>query len=373
MALSRSAAGLGLLLASGLLGSARATGPAADAGPASPEPTVAPAEQAEPAPAEQPRAEQAQVEQAQAEQAQAQAEQAQAPTVEASPPARPPSGEAAHIEALEARIAEIEGRLRGGSPSEGPPSVSGRGVRVDPSEVVLDAVGLGGPVEVAGTVRGNAVGLGADVVVHDGAAVDGHAVALGGDVRVEPGASVTGRQLSLDVEEGAESALAIPVSGDLARFGRSMARRLALLLVFAAAGTLAVAMWPQQIDEVSARISDRPFWYGMAGAALTAGLGLGAVVMSITIIGLPIALLFLVVLSLAWLVGMAAVCRTAGRRLAFARQRGDTAAYLAGAALVAVLAMVPAVGTILALAIGFPAVGAAVVAGLSNERHRRDW
>ncbi len=279
------------------------------------------------------------------------------------------------VSALERRLAEVEGQLRGEAPKEAlPPSVSGwGGVGVAGQSVVLDAVGLGGPVSVAGTVLGNAVGLGSDVHVTQGGRLDGHEVALGGEVLVEPGAQVQGERFALGIEEGAESAFALPLSGDLARYGRSLARRLALLLVFAAAGTLAIAVWPRQVDEVAERVTDRPFWYGIVGALLTASLSIGASLLSLTIIGIPVALLFLVVLGLAWLVGMAAVCRTAGRRLAFGRQRGDAAAYLVGAALVAALGMVPALGTIVVLIIGFPAVGAAVVSGLSTERRHRDW
>lgn len=274
---------------------------------------------------------------------------------------------------LEHRLANLEDRVEAPR-QDALPSVSGRGgISIPVSDVVRDAVGLGGPVEVSGTVRGTAVGLGADVLVREGGTIDGDAVSLGGDVVVEPGGQIAGRSLQLGPEEGAELVLAMPGDGGLGDLARSLGRRLAFLLAFISAGTLAISTWPDQVDDISQRLSDRPFWYGMAGAVLTAALGMGAVVLTLTVIGLPIAVLFLVVLGLAWLMGLVAVCRTAGRRLGFAADKGDAIAWLGGAALFAVLVMVPVLGTVIALVIGFPAVGAAVVAGLSRERPAREW
>ncbi|MCK6507526.1 hypothetical protein L6R53_29865, partial [Myxococcota bacterium] len=298
-----------------------------------------------------------------------------APTEPAAPAATDPALDRAlaRVAELERRLADLEDQL--GAPAQGgPPSVSGRGgLRVDREQVVRDAVGLGGPVEVSGTVMGTAVGLGADVRVEPGGQVHGDAVSLGGEVVVEEGGSVAGRSLQIGPDDGAEVLLAVPGEGGLSALLHTLARRLAMLLAFVSAGTLALSMWPRQVDEIADRLGDRPFWYGMAGAVLTGALGLGAVVMTLTVIGLPVAVLFLVVLSLAWLMGLVAACRTVGRRLGVAVEQGDLRAWLVGAAVFAVLALVPLAGTLVALVLGFPAVGAAVVAGLSGERPARQW
>jgi len=281
----------------------------------------------------------------------------------------------ARITELERRIAELEGRIVDEpDDAERLPSVSGwGGVAVGAPDVVLDAVGLAGPVDVAGTVRGNAVGLGADVHVADGGRVVGNAVSLGGEVVTEPGADVSGQRLSISLRDGAESALALPLTGDLVHFGHTLARRLALLFLFAAAGTVTLAVWPRQVDDVAERIADRPFWYGIVGGILTLALSIGTVVLSMTVIGLPLALLFTLVLALAWLVGLAAVCRATGARLASSHALSDTGAYLVGAGLLAAASMVPVVGAVAVVFLALPAVGAAVVSGLSLERHHREW
>ena len=275
------------------------------------------------------------------------------------------------------RVAELERRLTTLESQQQPPGLpsrSGRGgVRVETDETVQDAVGLWGPVLVAGTVRGTAVGLGSDVLVQDGGRVEGDAVSLGGKVTVAPGGDLSGQAVELGPVEGAEAALGLPDPHNLRSYVRAMGRRLALLLAFLAAGTLALTTWPQQVDEVALRLSDRPFWYGMTGAVLTVGLGLGAGLMALTVIGLPLAVLFLMVLGLAWLIGLVALCRTVGRRLGPSMGRADVTAWLLGAAVFSLLSLVPVLGIVVALLMGFPAVGAAVVGGLSREQHVRQW
>jgi len=302
-----------------------------------------------------------------------------ADTARPSEPASPAVEASPAETAARDRVAELERRLSSleaqqAEPTEGPPSRSGRGgVRVAVDEVVQDAVGLWGPVEVAGTVRGTAVGLGADVLVHDGGRVEGDAVSLGGQVRVEPGGALGGHAVELGPVEGAEAALALPDAHDLGGYVRALARRAAFLLAFLAAGTLALSTWPGQVDEVALRLSDRPFWYGITGAVLTLGLSMGAGLMALTVIGLPLAVLFLLVLGLAWLIGLVALCRTVGRRLVPDLARADLPAWLVGATVFALLSLVPVLGTVVALVMGFPAVGAAVVGGLSRESRPMQW
>lgn len=287
-------------------------------------------------------------------------------------PAVAPDPALARVEELERRLAELEGQLSTKEDPDRPQSRSGRGgLTIAVDELVRDAVGLGGPVDVAGTVEGNAVGLGGDVRVRDGGKVDGHAVSFGGEVVVEPGGTLTGEALELDVEDGATVALAVPRPDDWTGTLRDLARRFALLLGLAAAGTLAVTLWPRQVDEVARRITTRPFWYGIAGAALTTALTLGASVLAITVIGLPVSVLFLFVLALAWLVGVSAVCRVAGERLPGGASRSPLAAYLVGAGLLALISMVPVLGSAVTVLLALPAVGAAVVAGLSDEPEDR--
>lgn len=280
---------------------------------------------------------------------------------------------AAEAPALEERVELLERLLLVDDEPELPSASARGGVRVHVNQAVRNAVGLGGPVEIAGSVRGHAVGLGGDVYVEPGGQVDGDAVALGGEVRVDEGGEVTGRTLALTPQESARSLFGLPGSAGPGRMFERLARRFAVLLGFVAAGTLAISLWPDQVDEIGRRLSDRPFWYGIAGAVLTMALLLGAVVFALTVIGLPLSLLFVFVLGLAWLMGLVAACRSVGRRLLKSSEYGEVGAWLVGASLFIVVAMVPALGTVVVMLIGFPAVGAAVVAGLSREPAPRSW
>lgn len=287
--------------------------------------------------------------------------------------AEPDAQERGERAALEARVAELERLLSRGEAQELPSASAQGGLRVEVGERVRHAVAIGGPVEVGGLVRGTAVGLGGDVRVEPGGQVEGDAVALGGEVQIEEGAQVSGRTLALSPLGSALSLLGLPGEGGLGALWTSLARRLALLLVFVAAGTVASSLWPRQIEEIGRRLSERPFWYGIVGATLSAGLGLGALVFALTIIGLPLSLLFLFVLGLAWLLGTVAACRSVGRAVARRGPVPEERAWLLGAGVFVLLAMLPGLGSVVALLIGLPAAGAAVVAGLDPQPRPRSW
>jgi hypothetical protein len=218
--------------------------------------------------------------------------------------------------------------------------------------------------------------MGGDVRVETGGRVEGDAVSFGGRVQVDPGGEVLGNRVALGgAEEAAASAGGVRLdllAGSLGQGAmaalQNIARRLALVLAFAGTGVLAVGLWPRNVARVARTVSARPFWYGVAGAILSAALGLGAVLLTVTLVGAPIALLIVALLAIAWLLGLVGTCQALGERLPFAKRQGAWAAFLAGATVLAALAMVPWVGQIVLAALGFPAVGAALVTRLGNRR-----
>jgi len=145
-----------------------------------------------------------------------------------------------------------------------------------------------GPLDVRGTVTGNAVALGGDIVVHTGGTVRGDAVALGGHVQLD-GGTVQGEMRSL-------SALTV---GPLARTAprtpaqatkRSLSLSVGWYLVLSVIGLFAALFARGNLETVAERIRDdfsRSFLYGVVGQiALLPALVVGIVALCITVIGI---------------------------------------------------------------------------------------
>ena len=286
------------------------------------------------------------------------------------------------LAAVEARLAELERASASAPPSTGSRtgpagtevlSLTGP-VVVEPGMVVAEAVSLTGPVDVYGHVLGNAVGLAADVTVHPGGWVDGDAVSIGGRVAVAEGATVLGDKLAMGAEErAASSPLAVEgaltsmhgvipdgsATGEALISGvRQLARRLAVLLGLAAAGVLVVGFLPRHVDGVVDRLTRRPFWHTFLGGFWGLLLLGGALLLALTIIGLPISLLLLLAVAAGGLLGIVGVGTAIGMRFAGARTRGGWAPFLVGASLLAALGLVPGVGPVVLLLLLVPALGA---------------
>lgn len=306
------------------------------------------------------------------------------------------------IDELEARLAAVEGQQHraptpmgaagpelGGdavAPGVGIPSeaVTQAGpVVIAADETVAEAVSLTGPVDVYGHVLGNAVGMGADVRVHRGGRVDGDAVSLGGRIDVREGGIVVGDRVALgstplDADPPASAAALLPAATPLISQGsidhlamldqlRDLARRVAVLLSFAAAGVLVVGFWPRQVDHVAELVSSRPVWYGFVGGVLGVLLLGGALVLGLTVIGLPLSLLLVLALAGSGLLGFVSLGKAIGARFPGVREQGGWLAFLVGAGLLTAVAFLPWVGPALIGLLVLPALGAALASRFGNQ------
>jgi hypothetical protein len=280
-----------------------------------------------------------------------------------------------HMKQLDARVKELESRSvpLTGNVSIAPP-VQDPGVRYSGPLVVAigerleKAVSFGGPIDVAGAVLGDAVSVGSDVVVRSTGVVEGNAVAVGGNVVVEPGGQVEGDRVAIG-EPNAATSLA-GAFGDETPHGvvRGVFRQLSVLSCLMGAGVLLMGLWPQNVERVARPLGDRPFWYAIAGAILTASFVVGSGLLAITLVGIPLAVLLSIILAVAWLLGVVALCKAIGERFPVLERNGAWATFLAGAVILGAVSLVPYLGPLLIVLIGFPAVGAALLTRLGNRR-----
>jgi hypothetical protein len=221
---------------------------------------------------------------------------------------------------------------------------------------------------VKGAVLGDAVSVGSDVVIRSTGVVQGNAVSVGGKVVVEPGAQLEGDRIALGQPIAATS-VAGAFGGDAPNgVIRGVFRQLSVLSCLMGAGVLLLGLWPQNVDRVARPLGDRPFWYGIAGAILTGCFAVGAGVLAVTVVGAPLALLLAGMLGVAWLLGVVALCKAIGERFDATEGRGAWASFLAGALVLGAVSLLPYVGPLLVVLVGFPAVGAAILTRLGNRR-----
>jgi hypothetical protein len=275
------------------------------------------------------------------------------------------------------RMKEFEERLRAVEMMRPPPAPAppeDAGVRYSGPLVVeigqrLDkAVAFGGPVDVHGDVLGDAVSVGSDIVVRSTGVVEGNAVAVGGNVVVEPGGQVAGDRVAIGEPNAVTSVAGAFGDGSPRGVVRGLFRQLSVLSCLMGAGVLLMGLWPQNVERVARPLGDRPFWYAIAGAILTASFVVGSGLLAITLVGIPLAVLLSIILAVAWLLGVVALCKAIGERFPVLEKNGAWASFLAGAVILGAVSLLPYVGPLLVVLVGFPAVGASLLTRLGSRR-----
>ena len=206
------------------------------------------------------------------------------------------------------------------------------------------AATVNGDLDVFGTVDGNAVAVGGDVVLHPGSHVAGSAFAAGGEVRMEgTGGTVDGEIRSL---EGPFGRGAIAGTAPTTVHGTRMhALRIAIasFLLLIILGFAVLTFAEEHLNHVTATVVDRfgrSAWYGVVGEIATLPVFLVLTVgLAITIIGLlaiPFATIgYFVVVAGAATLGFVAVAEATGTALL--RTRGQSALTPRGAQLRAIV------------------------------------
>lgn len=246
----------------------------------------------------------------------------------------------------------------------------GKEVRVEAGDEVDEVVGFGDDVHVLGRVRGDATAFGGSVIIHPTGVVQGDAVAFGGDVRVEDGGRIEGGRVSLGVPGvplqepespalGAVGALASDAQSLLA----GLYRRLVLMLSFAGLGVLVVGLFPARVGRISTTLEQRPLRSLFVGAMATGFLALFSLIFGVVTFGLgiPVSLMVIAVLGLAWLMGFVGLCQALGDRLPFEQKpHGRWIAFLIGVVLVTCVGSLPWIGWLAVMGASTVGIGAAL-------------
>ena len=262
--------------------------------------------------------------------------------------------------------------------------VAGSSLRIEKDEVVRDVQVMGGSLEVLGTVTGDIEVAGGSTTVRSGARVHGDVQSAGGSVTIEDGARVDG---DIEVVGGAltrgtkaivggdvntdrdrEPEESESTIGRLASDAGDAVTRMAMLFML---GAVLLALAPGRMDTLKVAIAARPmksFALGIVGSIAAVAV---LVALTVTVIGIPVAIVGALLAPLAVFAGACSVLETAGAGLVGHRSKSPYVHLAVGCAGLLVLGSIPYVGGVLWAAVLLIGIGAMVgtrAAGLVKPR-----
>lgn len=222
---------------------------------------------------------------------------------------------------------------------------------------------VGGSADVSGQVDGNLTTIGGGIDLRPGAAIGGNVDAIGGGITRGAGVTVGG-----NVEHGF-AGHDVPTHW-FGLFGGASFPWFHVLF-WALAGLCVAAFFPAPLRRVRDVVRREPAMSFLGGlAALFFGI-IAALVLFITCLGIPIALLLVLGLWLAWIVGTVALGYWIGEgllRMGAAHDRPPVVATVLGVTLLSLFESIPCAGGVISLVAGFMGLGATTLALLYSRR-----
>lgn len=225
----------------------------------------------------------------------------------------------------------------------------GGNVLLKPGAEAREVVAVGGNVTLeAGASARQAVAVGGDVNVGPGASVEKDAVSVGGKVQVDPSGDIGGQRVAVTVP-GFASMLGTLSDRFVERHTHSAAWSFAGLLVryalYFGLGILLVLIFPRRVDVIAASVVSNPVKALLAGLLGLMAQPFLAILLVVTLIGIPLVLVQVLGMILAGVFGFTAVALYLGRALPLPLDRRTPILQLAvGMALLVVATHLPFLG-----------------------------
>ncbi|HEX8437938.1 hypothetical protein [Archangium sp.] len=238
-----------------------------------------------------------------------------------------------------------------------------------------DAVVFGGNLEVTGHVEGDVHAFGGNVVLGPGAVVEGDVSSFGGNVIKQDGAQVEGStesfgganigklvagEIKENLKKETKKAAHVEHDEDDERSGGGFAAFLVWFAMLFGTGFLGQLFFPTRMRELGTEVKVQPVKSGVVGLLSALAMIPITVVLTVTIIGIPVMLALWVVALLTTALGFAAVASELGSRIPVLRGRKTQAMVLAlGLLILLVVGHIPVLGPLaltLATLVSFGAV-----------------
>lgn len=281
-------------------------------------------------------------------------------------------------ERIQEQVSRAERRLNGMGRDI---SHYGRPVIVREGETVRNAVAYGGPLEVYGHVKEDAVSFGGPVKLGPGAVVGGDVVAFGGPIDRAEGAQVHGDVISMSgamagsMQRSFRGFRGDPAGADTeaAWEGNTSSRSNPLFgfffffVVLFGVGFVGLMFAPDTFRSLTAQLHHSPVRSGAIGAASVVGIPLATLITLPTVV-VPLAII--VVVGVGYLMGIAAIGHEIGKRIPVPFVRKTQALVLAVGLLVLLVAFeIPILGAFTFVVVSLLSLGM-LVRALWGRRRR---
>lgn len=246
-------------------------------------------------------------------------------------------------------------------------------------EVAGDVISLGGPVSVLGAIDGNLIALKAPISLNEGSRVNKNVLVIGGEVAHTSGSKIGGDFLSIGWGNNPPWAMAVKLKPDghmeWKTFGipvfnlegwsgfYSYVLYLAMLAIMV---FLTSQILPGPVERVSEVVEIYPVKSVILGAVVLLVTWPLTIFLTITIIGIPLALVIVTLYWIAKFLGYAALVTVVGRRLTWLLGRDVSPGLMItlGVGLIGLLRYLPMLGFVVGAVAASIGTGAVILTRL---------
>ncbi len=235
---------------------------------------------------------------------------------------------------------------------------------------VRSAVAIGGNADIAGNVAKDVVAIGGSITLRSNARVNGNTVAIGGIIKKEPGAKIAGeiKEITMPHNLTALTVFGSKLAPHFILAATVFAGLLTFLGILAIAITAAI-LFPKKVGWTSAAIEHFPlkaFLWGVLWFILALPI---ALLLVISIIGIPLVVAQFVIYGVAQVLGYVAVSQILGKKLLLSFKKYNqpmVSEVVWGVVLITLLSMVPFVGCLVAIIVFPMGLGAVWLSRFGN-------
>lgn len=232
-----------------------------------------------------------------------------------------------------------------------------------------DLADFGGNVSIGGTIGGNIITFGGNISLAESAVINGAINSIGGNIQREAGATIGG-----GVNTNPGSVPPVPVAppapvplspfARLFNFGFNVLGGIVTAIAFAALGALVVIFAPEPTRRVGNAVEAKPLNVAGVGCLTLIFIPILAILLAITIIGIPVVILLGIAAFIAWVFGWIALGYLTGEKILQAFKTRDVlpvVAVILGVLILTLLSQVSILGWLVSLIGGLLGIGAVVL------------